>query len=236
MSFPCFPGPVPPEVDDEFDLFAAARPEDIYNPWPQIVDLDAPGYAWSQPFSRVVYIPTTRPDRLLQDRLQGCLHPIYNVAVTHEGPIHLGMDSPAKEWARIHLTWTYDYLAGLLGGEMANWPFFVKNNNLFRKACERMRLAEELLATSVSFNIGLSFATKAEKEVLQDWERSCVTAQNKLLPGFARLYYGGFRKAAELIAPVLNEGSLGWTVLEHLAIFLESVDAQHDPPEVITDP
>jgi hypothetical protein len=203
MSFPCFAHPIPPELDDEFNLFVSARPGDVHNPWPQLVDLYTPGSAWSLPLVRSLYIPTTyTPDKLMEDFAKKRLPLIWRILVVHEAA-HVILNSPAKEWARVCLAWALDQVGTLLDGDIPSWYSFVTMNNLFREVCGQMRLAEELLVTALSFRaLEIEEPTETEK-----WEEYCVTEQNKMLPGFSKLYYGGFKKVVQLLAVPLGDAN-----------------------------
>jgi hypothetical protein len=226
VSAPCFSAALPFEPEGEFAGFVNAKASDVFNPWPQLVDLDARGDAWSQPFLRALYIPTTRPWNAFSTAKDSLLPLKWRVALVHEAAGHLAFETPAREWARTTLALAFEQLGEFAQGDFSSWGSFKAFNLRFRLACDGIRLPEELFAVAYSFGT----LPMAEAEQLQPWERHCVGHYDSSLPGFADLYFGGIKRAVSMLVPY-SLGKREWPVAL-LATFLEPLNTVPKLPEV----
>lgn len=212
-----------------------------YNPWPELVNLSDPDdlrRGWSNPFVRLLYLPTSQPERLPTGS-QGQSPLSLWVGALHEH-LHLALDyTPAKELVRACLGMAYHQISELMDAPSDEWnkrsagcwSALCALNNSADEMVGRIRLAEELLVTATSFRAIQNQLTAVDEiDTLKALEIRWVKSAGE---NFERLYYGaategkpgGFKKLSRLISsresPLPSVMAFG-----RCGVFLESVDTE----------
>lgn len=241
-----FPSPFRQSPGEEFAAFLDAPREQIHNPWPQTVDLDARDLGWSQPLVHLYYSPATHPvtlDRMLDQESGGIDYSLpHRVGRIHE-QVHLALNgTPAKDLARLHLSTAYDAITSMIGEAQKpaaeRTPLAVHMGWLEVAAAEQslgdlanaIRIVEELIATAFSLlPVHWTPDTSEYRGNLSQLESDWVEAQIELLTsegeaGDAELFanhYDDIRKVARLAQVHSKEAA--WRTIAKLGVFLEPV-------------
>jgi hypothetical protein len=206
-----------------------------YNPWPELANPRGLGFGRANPWIRLIYLPNTTPVWLENDKLSLREQIRLWVGRVHEH-IHVALDfTPVKEWVRVCLGLIYTSVGQLHDAAefkwdhdtAAKWERFIALHEMLQVSVDRIRLAEELLATAFSFSAAAwRFADEEARELLREEETSWVRGQSAQLPEFEALYFdrpeeeGGFRNLARLLT---NDGPFPTSVvLGQLGVFLEA--------------
>ncbi len=204
------------EGDVAFEQFCAYGVHDAANPWPELADAEHPEQPFMNPFLRLIYFPTTKPERIV-NRFAGRRFRVPDelsiwIGVLHEATHGFLSSTPAKERSRIWLSLALDDVLRL---ERSNSPeelqrrlaTFHDVNDLLTRPFANLELGEELLVTAITFRAVEQMLSERRDRTkalssLEDLERAWVSKRD---PVFQELYFGaprgetGFRRLASVI-------------------------------------
>ncbi len=231
-----FPSPFPQDTTDAFARFRSALSAgECYNAWPKLADARRPDLAWSHPLLRCWYLPVVAyaAGGATRFRYQQSAVPV-RVALLHEMVHAIFLETtPAKLIARITYASAMHALDGLLEANSPSWGPSTDDRwtdlreyaRTLTTIAGNITLAEELLATSVSF-ASMRRASPQEGPTLSELEQRWVTQLATTLEMDHAYFYALYEAFNTIAGIIICRGDTTRSAIARLGAFLEqaSVD------------
>jgi hypothetical protein len=213
LSFPC---PYPLRLNDALRRVLETDPRNVYNPCPDIAHSQNYRRSYTQPLSRILYLP------------YDASRTVESLNTSHEyAHLHFLDFTPFKAWGRIILCLAYACIGNLLRATEWNaetqeaWNFLNRVRHDLGRAYNAVALSEELLANAICFVMCAEPPDKAyEKVVIQK------AAEDFPAFDFEGLYYRTFK-------PFIMWHREEPVLLQWLGLFLQAIGVSKDCFEVI---